>query len=246
MNDRTGTFADHLSELRLRLLHSLGALAVGVVIAFPFQKFWFKILFRPARASLGHLKYLDLPEAFIIHLKLALLAGILIALPYIAWQLWKFVEPALYAHERALVLRLAGITVILFWTGVTFAYLVVLPIAIKFFMRFQNAELVADITLRNYISFSSFMLLVTGCAFEVPLVLVFLIATGVIERSVLVRNRRAVVVGILILCAVFTPPDPLSMLLLATPFYLLFEGSLAVTWFMARRRAEREAGSSGE
>jgi sec-independent protein translocase protein TatC len=236
VEERTGTFADHLTELRLRLLHSVVALALGALVAFPFQRVWFRILFHPAESSLQTLKYLDLPEAFIIHLKLALLAGLLIALPYIAWQLWRFVEPALYSNERRLVLRLAGISVVLFWSGVAFAYWVVLPIAVQFFMRFQSAELVADITLRNYISFASFMLLVTGCAFELPLVLVFLMVAGVVPRSKLARNRRAVAVAVLILCAIFTPPDPLSMLLLAAPFYLLFEGSLVVGWLWERRR----------
>jgi sec-independent protein translocase protein TatC len=246
VEQHSSTFADHLSELRVRLLHSVIALAVGVAIAFPFQKMWFNILFQPARASLHSLKYLDLPEAFVIHLKLALLAGVLISLPYIAWQLWQFIEPALHEKERRLVVRLSGVSVVLFWSGAAFAYWVVLPIAIKFFMRFQSPELVADITLRNYISFASFMLLVTGFAFETPLVLVFLMATGVVSRAVLARNRRAVVVVILVFSAVFTPPDPLSMLLLAVPFYLLFEGSLLVAWMGQRKQEQAQSAIADE
>lgn len=235
MDESQATFFEHFAELRLRLIRCVIALAVGVALALPFQELWFQILKYPSRNQLQSLKYLALPDAFVIRLNIALIAGLLIALPVVVWQLWKFIVPALYEKERRWIVRLSGISFLLFWGGVMFAYWVIIPIAVRFFMQFQSPELTADITLKNYIHFTIFMLVMTGIAFQVPIVMVFLMGVGIVPREVFARNRRAVIVMILILSALFTPPDPLTMLLLAGPFYLLFEASLWVILLFGRK-----------
>jgi sec-independent protein translocase protein TatC len=236
VNESHATFFEHFGELRKRLIRCLLALGLGVLIALPFQELWFQILKYPSRNYLKTLKYLALPDAFVIRLNLALIVGLLIALPIVVWQLWKFVVPALYEKERQWVVRLSGISVLLFWSGVMFAYWVIIPIAIRFFVGFESPELSADITLKNYMHFAAFMLLMAGIAFQVPIVMVFLMGVGIVPREVFTRNRRVVVIVILVLSALFTPPDPMTMLLLAGPFYLLFEISLWVILLFGKKK----------
>ena len=226
--EAVGTFTDHFSELRKRLIRCLIAICVALAITLPLQKVWFTLLYYPAQKYIPSLQYIEIHEGFLMYLNLSLLAAFLLALPVIIWQVWKFVEPALYERERQWITRLSGISLALFWGGVMFAYWVIIPIAVRFFTRFGSHTIEAHIRLSNYLGFACFMLLVTGLAFQVPIVLVFLMWTGIVPRRVFARNRRSVIVVILILSAIFTPPDPLTMILLSAPFYLLFEASL---WF---------------
>ena len=225
-HDEPKTIVEHLDELRTRLLHALAGLVAGALIAFPFQKVWLRLLVHPARGSLTHLTFLSPTEPFIIQLKLALLAGVIIASPYIFWQLWLFTRPALYENERRWVYRLSGASVGLFLIGVLFAYFVMIPIAMKFFMQFQSDFLIDQVTLANYIGFAAFWLLTIGVVFQTPLVLLFLMKTGILPRERLTRNRRVVIVIVLIVAAVFSPPDAVSMMIVAVPLYALFEVSL--------------------
>lgn len=226
----------HVAELRRRVLYALLALGTGTLVVLPFQAGWLRILVFPARTSLTHLTYLSPAEPFMTQLKLAFAAGLLIALPIIAWQLWLFVAPALCAREQHWILRLVGVSVGLFWCGVLFAYWGAIPLAMRFFQQYRTEFINDSITIRNYVDFSLGMLIAFGLTFQLPLVLLFLMYTGIVPRARLTRNRRAVIVIILIVAAVFTPADVLSMIIMAVPLYVLFEGALLLEAAVRRVR----------
>ena len=240
MNSRktetVGTFTDHFSELRKRVIRCVIAICAALAITIPLQKVWFAILYYPARKYIPTLQYIEIHEGFMMYLNLSLLAAFLLALPVVIWQIWKFVEPALNERERQWVTRLSGVSLGLFWAGVMFAYWIIIPIAIRFFTGFGSPTIEANIRLSNYLSFACFMLLITGLAFQVPIVLVFLMWTGIVPRRVFTRNRRSVIVIILIFSAIFTPPDPVTMILLAAPFYMLFESSLLFVKLFVKKK----------
>ncbi len=230
-HDEPRTLVEHLAELRTRLIRCLVALAIGAAVAMPFQDFWLKILVAPALPHTGKLKFLGLTEPFFIELKLSLVVGLLFVLPYVVWQTWLFVAPALYRREQKWVLRLSGFSLGLFWFGVVFAYVVAVPIAVRFFTNFGKGDMLeSNITLGNYIGFASWMLLGFGFVFQLPLVLIFLIKTGIVTRERMAKNRRIVIVILTVVAAAVTPTgDPLSWAIMFVPLYLLFELSLLLT-----------------
>ena len=235
-SDEPKSFFEHLAELRACVIRCLLSLIIATAIAFPFQKIWLKILVYPGSRSLKNLTWLNPPDIFILRIKLSVLFGLLIALPYIVWQIWLFVAPALHQHEKKLVVRLAGISFILFWLGIMFAYWVIIPLAMNFFMSFGDEFLVPNITMPHYIGFTTFLLIAAGCAFQIPIVLVFLMRTGALPREKLMKNRGVVLILILIVSAFFTPPDAFTMLLMAAPLYSLFELSLLAEKILSKRK----------
>ncbi len=235
--DEPKSIFEHIADLRRCVLRSVLAITACACVALPFQRVWLAVLLMPARTSLPRLTYLSPPEPFIIQMKIALVAGVLIALPYVVWQIWQFVAPALYPAEQRWIRRLSGFSLALFWLGLVFAFFVAVPFALHFFMSFESETLVSAITLRNYVGFVSVMLLAFGVAFQTPLVLIFLMKTGLVPRERLARNRGAVLVVVLIASAILTPPDVLSMLVMSVPLYILFEGSLWLVLLHGRRTA---------
>lgn len=217
---------EHIADLRRCVLRALVAILACTLLALPFQRTWLAILLFPARNTLTHLTYLSPPEPFLVQFKIALIAGVLVALPFVAWQLWQFIAPALYPVERRWILRLAGISIVLFWAGLLFAFFVAIPFALRFFMSFETNTLTSAITLRHYVGFVNTLLLAFGVAFQIPLVLLFLMKTRLVTRARLANNRRLVFIVILIVAALLTPPDALSMLVMSGPLYALFELSL--------------------
>ncbi len=235
MPDQPKNFVEHLAELRKRVMWALLGLGIGACIAFPFQNTWLKLIIYPARDSVSKLSYLSPQEPFFIKIKLSIAVGLLIALPVIVRQLWLFIAPGLYEKEKKWITRLVGISLIMFWAGVLFAYWVMIPLAMNFFTKFGGELLEANITISNYIGFASMVLIAAGTAFQIPLVLIFLMRTGIVKRHIFTKNRGAVFVVILILSAFFTPPDIVTMLLMAGPLYFLFETSLWVDLLMQKK-----------
>ena len=235
MSDHPKNFVEHLAELRKRVMWCLLGLVIGAGIAFPFQNTWLKLIIYPARESVSKLSYLSPQEPFFVKIKLSVAVGLLIALPVIVRQLWLFIAPGLYEKEKKWITRLVGISLAMFWAGVMFAYWVIIPLAMNFFTKFGGDLLEANITISNYIGFASMVLIAAGTAFQIPLVLIFLMRTGIVKRHVFTNNRGAVFVIILILSAFFTPPDIVTMLLMAGPLYFLFEASLWVDLLMQKR-----------
>lgn len=236
---------DHLIELRTRLVRCVIALTVAFAVCLYFADEIFGFLVRPLTQAFpegqGKLIYTQLYEAFFVELKVALFAAFFISFPIIANQLWAFVAPGLYAREKKAFLPFLFATPILFTGGAALAYYVVMPTAFRWFLGFEGT--VGGLSIEalpgtgNYLSLVMQFILAFGISFLLPVLLLLLNRAGIVSRSQLAKARRYVIVGVFILAAVVTPPDPGSQVILAIPLLLLFEGSLAIMWLGERRSA---------
>ncbi len=233
------TLTDHLTELRDRLIRSLWAIALGALAAWTYKEQVFQIIRRPIVPHLrdGGLVFTNPMDLFISNVKVALLSGVVLACPVWIYQVWRFIAPGLYSHERKYSVIFIGSGITLFLTGVVFVYFLVLPTAFKFLFGIGGGVDIPMITINEYLSFFMTTTLVFGAAFELPLVLTLLGMMGVIDQDFLRRNRRYAIVGLAILSAIITPPDALSMLLLLVPLCLLYEISIVTVGIVGRRKA---------
>ena len=229
-------FTDHLDELRHRLIISLVGIGLGFAIAYGFSQQLLLLLQRPMPTRLV---FIAPTEAFFVNLKVAFYAGLFLSVPLLLFQVWKFVAPGLYEHERRYSFPFLIISTILFLLGAIFAYIVILPIALHFLIS-QGGELwQPNITLSNYLSFCMRLILAAGLVFEFPVLIYFLTKVGVVTPEFLVKNRKYAVLVAFVIAAILTPPDVFSQVMLAVPLFLLFEVSI----FVAKRVASgREAG----
>jgi len=247
----TLSFWDHLEELRRRLLWSLAAIVVGIIAGLLLAPKVQGFLCTPFhRAVPGTLALLAPGDGFVVQIKIALLLGVIIAAPFIAFQLWGFVRPGLKPNERKYIGPIALVSTLLFFGGVLFAWLV-LPAALGFLGSFAQFGLQNFWSLRNYISLVVFLLLAFGVIFQLPLVMGVLMATGLVPAQFFRRNRRYAIVIIFILAAFATPTtDMLTMLLMAFPLVFLYEISIIVGTIIQRKRQteseEYEAGLSSD
>jgi sec-independent protein translocase protein TatC len=223
-------FTDHLDELRHRLIISVIGIGVGFAISYAFSQQILLLLQRPMPTRLI---FIAPTEAFFVNLKVALYTGLFLSIPLILFQVWKFVAPGLYEHERRYSYPFLIISTVLFLVGAAFAYLVILPVALHFLIA-QGGELwQPNITLSNYLAFCMRLLLAAGLIFEFPVLMYFLTKVGVVTPEFLVKNRKYAVLVAFVLSAILTPPDVFSQILLAIPLFLLFEVSI----FVAKRVA---------
>jgi sec-independent protein translocase protein TatC len=175
-------------------------------------------------------------------MQLALVVGVAVALPVIGYQVWAFLSPALYKHERRIVIPVLAVAIILFASGVALAYFLVLPLTLRFLFSIGTESLTPMITVSEYFSFVTSMCLAFGLIFEVPIVLVALSAFGIVSPQALGKVRKFAVVVCWLGAAIVTPGDLFTTTLaLAIPLYLLYEASVAVSWIIYRRRAKRRA-----
>ena len=240
---------DHLLELRTRLLRCVYALAVAFAISFYFADDIFAILAQPLVHAFppgqGKLIYTKLYEAFFVELKVSMFAAFLVSFPVIANQLWAFVAPGLYAREKKAFLPFLFATPILFTAGASLAYFIVMPTAFKWFLTFEGnkggLQLEALPGTGDYLSLVMQFILAFGISFLLPVLLMLLNRAGIVSRKQLIGMRRYVIVAIVALAAVITPPDVVSQLMLAIPMLILFEGSLLFMWFGERRAAKEAA-----
>lgn len=247
---------DHLIELRGRLMRAILALAIAFAGCLYFADDIFGFLVRPLTAAFpegdGKLIYTQLYEAFFVELKVALFAGFFISFPIIANQLWAFIAPGLYANEKKAFLPFLFATPVLFTAGAALAYFVVMPTAFRWFLGFEGQVGGLDIEALpgtgNYLDLVMQFILAFGITFLLPVLLMLLNRAGIVTREQLTSARRYVIVGIVAIAAIVTPPDPGSQLILALPLYLLFEGSLLLMRLqekaMKRKAAEPETASS--
>lgn len=231
----------HLIELRARLLKAIGAVLIVLVALVPFANRLYSELAAPLVSRLPHGAHLiatEVASPFITPLKLAFYAALFISMPVILYQLWAFVSPGLYKHEKRLARPLLIAALALFYLGCAFAYFLVLPAAFRFLTAVtpQGVEMMTDIT--HYLDFVMLMFFAFGLCFEVPVAVVILAAVGVVDLAKLRSGRRYAVVGAFAVAAVVTPPDITSMIMLAVPMCLLYElGLLAVRWLVPARAA---------
>ncbi len=227
---------EHIEELRYRLFKSVAAIVVGFLIAWPFKKKLLLFLERPLPENLhGKLIFLSPPEAFFTALKVSFFAGILLAMPYVLYQLWKFIEPGLYEHEKKFILPFMFFSVMFFFAGAAFAYFVILPFGLKFLLGFMGDLLTPQITIGSYISFVIQMILAFGFVFLLPVVVWLLSKLGVINYRMLEKNRKFAILIIFIIAAILTPPDVFSQVMMALPLIVLYELSIWVAKVTGKR-----------
>jgi len=239
----TETFVAHLIELRTRLLHSVVALLVVFICLFPFSSKLYTLLAQPLLAKLpkgGQMIATDVTTPFFVPLKVAMMAAFLIALPYILYQIWRFVAPGLYAHEKRLVIPLIFASTVLFFCGMAFAYFVVFPVVFGFITASapQGVAVMTDID--KYLSFVLGMFMAFGITFQVPVAVILLVRMGFVTVEKLREIRPYVIVGAFIVGAIFTPPDVVSQFMLAMPLWLLYEAGIVVASWMGKAKI-REA-----
>ncbi len=226
-------FLDHLEELRWRLIKSLLAIALGAVACYGISGRLIAYLTRPFPKQLV---FLSPAEGFMVTLKVSLFGGLVLALPVVFYQLWQFVAPGLLEKERRYVPLVVLLSTFSFVLGAAFAYLVIVPLALRFFLGFESPTLVATIRVNEYLAFVTNMMLAAGIVFEMPLLGFFLGRIGVLTPRFLRAKRPYAVVAILTIAAILTPPDVLSQILLAAPMLILYEVSIWATAVAARRR----------
>ena len=236
------SFFEHLVDLRKRLINSALAIAVGAMVGVSVSKRVFDFIDLPMRAALrkqnldDRLVYTNPTGALNLIIELGIYIGVVLAAPVVLYQVWLFIAPGLYQHEKKLVIPLVGSSYTLFLCGMSFAYFVVFPTIFRV-MAHYNAPLGAQMStdIDKYLSFALTTFLAFGATFETPIVVVLLVGMGVLTIKKLKKIRPYVVVGAFIVAAVVTPPDVFSQLILAVPLILLYEvGIIAARIFIGK------------
>jgi sec-independent protein translocase protein TatC len=240
---------DHLIELRGRLVRCVATLAVAFGMCLYFADDILGFLIQPLKGAFqgdqGQLIFTKLYEVFFVELKVSLFAAFCISFPIIANQLWAFVAPGLYAKEKRAFLPFLLATPLLFMAGASLAYFVVMPTAFRWFLAFEGEAggltIQALPSANDYLALVMQFILAFGISFLLPVLLLLLHRAGIVTRAQLVGARRYIIVLVLAISAIITPPDPGSQLLLAIPLLLLFEGSLLLMRIFDRKLADEEA-----
>lgn len=238
------TFISHLVELRDRLLRAILAVLVVFLCLFPWARDLYAVLAKPLLAALpvgGQMIATDVVGVFLVPVKVALLVAFLIALPYVLYQVWGFIAPGLYSHEKRLVLPLVVSSSLLFLVGMSFAYFLVFPMVFKFMASIAPEGVAWMTDIDKYFSFVLTTFIAFGLTFEVPVVVIVLVRAGIISIERLKESRPYVIVGAFVVGAIFTPPDVISQIMLAVPLCLLYELGIVLGRAMARAPAGPEA-----
>ena len=233
----------HLIELRARLLRSIAAVLIVFIALTPFANKLYSWLAGPLVAQLpkgSSMIAIDVTAPFFVPFKLTLLLAVVIAIPYLLYQVWAFVAPGLYKHEKRLVLPLLVSSTLLFYTGMAFAYFAVFPIMFHFFSHATPAGVRMMTDIGAYLGFVTNMFLAFGAAFEVPVAIVLLTAMGIVSPQQLSKGRPYIIVAAFVVAMILTPPDVFSQVMLAIPLLVLFEAGLLASRLAYRRRKERE------
>lgn len=238
-NEKRMSFTQHLGEFRWRLIISTIGVAVGFAVSYAFADSIVIFLQRPFPKDLI---FLAPTEAFFVNLKIALFSAIFLAMPVILLELWKFVAPGLYEHEKRYSLPFVVFSTLLFLTGGVFAYALVLPVAIKFLMHFASELIQPMISIGNYFTFAIKLILAFGVVFQFPLILIFFNKIGILNAVTLTRNRKYAILGTFALAAILTPPDIFSQLLMAAPILVLYELSILAIKIFDKKSRKEEGG----
>ena len=235
------SFWDHLDVLRGTLFRSALSVFLASIVMFCFKDFLFgKVILAPSRPDFFMYKILgggvsmqlintEVSAQFFVHLKVSFICGLVIAFPYIIYEIWKFIAPALYDNEMRSVRKAFLGSALLFYAGVATGFCLIFPVTLSFFQGYTVSDAIANtITLNSYISMFSSMVILFGIVFEFPVLIAILSNMGIVTREMLTKYRKHAFVGVLIVAAVITPADPFSMLIAAAPLYLPYELSVRV------------------
>ncbi|MBI3759633.1 MAG: twin-arginine translocase subunit TatC [Deltaproteobacteria bacterium] len=237
MDPSEGSFISHLLELRDRLIRALISIGVVFICLFPWSKELYALLAEPLLATLpagGQMIATDVVGVFLVPMKVTMMVAFLIALPYVLYQLWAFVAPGLYAHEKKLALPLVTASVFLFLVGMCFAYFLVFPTVFRFMAKVAPEGVAWMTDIQKYVSFVMTMFIAFGVTFEVPVIVIVLVRMHIVELAVLRQWRPYVIVGAFVVGAIFTPPDVVSQLMLAIPLCMLFELGMLLARFVSK------------
>jgi len=239
-----GTLISHLLELRERLMRATIAVAIIFIPLALYANPLFTLLAQPLLQKLPEgtsLIATSVAAPFMAPLKLALITAVFIAMPYVLYQAWAFIAPGLYRHERRFALPLFLSSVVLFYVGVAFAYFGVFPLMFAFLTSTtpQGVRMMTDMS--SYLDFVLLLLFAFGVAFEVPVAVVLLAATGLVKVDALKKQRGYVLIGIFVIAAILTPPDAVSQCFMALPMYVLYELGILFAQYLIRQRTEDKA-----
>jgi sec-independent protein translocase protein TatC len=235
-----GTLLSHLMELRERLLRAVLAVVVLFIPCAVFQNEIFTFIALPLIEKLpqGAQIIATSPVApVLVPLKLAFMAALFIAMPYVLYQAWAFVAPGLYKHEKRFALPLLLSSIVLFYAGAAFAYFVVFPLMFGFLTVTAPPVVVMMTDMGNYLNFVLLLFFAFGVAFEIPVATVLLAATGLVRVETMAKNRSYVLLGIFVVAAFLTPPDVISQCFMAVPMYFLYEFGIILSRVLLRNRA---------
>ena len=242
-NNEKQPFMSHLEELRKRLVICAISVGIGFVIAYFFAEQLFQILVLPLKQNMKEgqqLIFTNLPEMFFAYLKTALVTGILASAPIIFYQLYKFVAPGLYRHERSLVVPFVISSTLLFVGGSLFGYFIVFPFGFRFFLGFANESIQALPSVKEYFSFAVKLLFAFGLVFELPVVAFFLGRMGIVTPELMRRKRKYAILLTFALGAILTPPDIVTQCMMAGPLIILYEISILVVRMAKKKKEEKE------
>ena len=233
-NNSDMAFIDHLEELRWRILKSLGSVLVMAVLTFNFADYFVYMLTAPADNRGIGLQTLTPQGMFILKWNLAFIGGFILSIPVITIQIWKFVSPGLYNRERKILLPLIITVFLCFLLGAIFAYMVILPFSLNFFASMVTENVQNNFSINYYFSFVLALIIGSGVIFEMPVASFLFSSIGIITPNFLRRFRREAIMVTVILSAIITPPDPISLIIMSIPMVILYEISILVSWISNR------------
>lgn len=235
------SLVQHLVELRKRFMRVLYVLIVIFSVTYHFGPQLIEFAIAPLMKVMPEgstLSMLKLTEGFFTELKISIYASLFFAMPYILYELWKFISPGLYANERRYVFGFVFFATLLFVSGAAFAYYVAFPFGFEFFLSYVDENITANLSLEWYFSFVSKMTLGFGLIFEMPIVTLFLAKMGLVTAKMMRKYRRYSIIGIFIVAAILTPPDVFSQVLMAAPMLILYEISVIVAMIFGKKKVE--------
>lgn len=243
LNDPPQPLVAHLTELRSRLLRSLLVITVLVLGLLYFSNDIYAFFSEPLRRLLPEgtgMIATEVASTFFAPFKLTVVAALLLAMPYILYQIWSFIAPGLYRHEKRFAIPLLASSVVLFYTGMAFAYYVVFPLVFGFFSRIAPEGVAYTPDISKFLDVALKMLFAFGFTFEIPIATVLLVWSGITTPDALVAKRPYVIVGCFVVGALLSPPDVISQTMMALPMWFLFEAGVICSRFIKREMDEKE------
>ena len=250
-DENEGGFISHLAELRKRLIHSFVFLVIFFIGCYFFAEHLYGFLVEPYAKAVENdptnrrLIFTALQETFLTYLKISFFAAFFVTCPFILMQIWKFIAPGLYKHEKIAILPYLVLTPVLFFLGGVLVYYLIMPLAIKFFLSFESTGLSTNLPIQleakvnEYLSLVMKLIFAFGISFQLPVILSLLARIGFVDSEFLKTRRKYVVVMIFAAAAILTPPDPVTQIGLAIPLLILYELSIFSVKFIEKKNLEK-------